>query len=113
MRERARILVVVAHEVVAVVFSRRRTGAQMKDRTDAAEIVALVDASLELVSVEIVGKTQRHQVAPFFRTIEAIDDQDIVEAPAVERPHEGAANEAGAPGNDGRAVVEIKHVASG
>ena len=110
LREIARVLVVVAHEIVAVVFGRRRASAEVKDGADAAEVVAVGNAAFEIVGVEIVGKPERDQVAPLLGAVQAVDDQNVVEPPPVERPNDGAANQAGAPGNDDRAAVEFEHI---
>ncbi len=76
----------------------------MEDRAERAEGArAIFEGRNEVVRVNVVAEAQRYEVAPLLRLVEAIDGDDIVNAAPIERPDEGAADEAGGAGNDDRA----------
>ena len=88
--------------------SRRRGERRCERRRRAgAAIVAL----LELVGVDVVREAQRHQMLPLLRAVQAVDYQDVFETPPVERPNNGAAYQASAPGNDDSSTAKIVHKA--
>jgi len=78
----------------------------VEDRRDAAEIVAVEDPAFEVVGVDVVREAQRNEVFPFFRRVESIDDENVVDPSTVQSPNDGASDQAGAAGHDDRTAVQ-------
>ena len=73
----------------------------MEHRAYGTERVGIVvDAIQKVVGVDVVLEAKRNEVLPLLAGVEAVDDDDVVEIAAVERPHDGAADEAGSARDD-------------
>ena len=53
------------------------------------------DLVAEGVGFDVVVEPQGHEIAPFFASVEAIDGNDPLVAALIERPDDGASDEAG------------------
>ena len=94
-------LVVVPHQVVRVALGGGGAGPEVEDVVKVAELGGAVLHGLEeVVAVDVVGKFERDEVLPFFVGAEAIADDDVFAAPAVQLPDEGAADESGSAGDE-------------
>ena len=81
----------------------------MKDGADVAEVAARQPARSNSSASDVIGKAQRNQVFPFLRSVQAVDDENVVETAPVERPNDGAAYKAGAPGNNDSSAAKVVH----
>jgi len=79
-------------------------GSHVSESSRAVEYFAL-----EVGCVHVIAIPQRHEVLPFFRTVEPVHHEDVVDAAHVERPHERAADKTGATGDGDPASVERMH----
>ena len=57
-------------------------------------------AAKEIVGLEIIGKAQREEVAPFLVGSEKIGDHDLIHSPAIQFADEVASDKAGSAGNE-------------
>lgn len=60
----------------------------------------MLDVVQEVVAVDVVGETQGDEVFPFLVGAEAVTDDDVFAATAIEFPDEGTANESGSTGDE-------------
>ncbi len=88
-------LEVVADEERRVGLGGGRAGAEVVDRAHVVQRAA-PDCGDEIVGLDVIVEPQRREIAPLLRAVETIGDEDAVVAAPVERPHERAADEAGA-----------------
>ena len=77
----------------------------MEDHPHVVEHAA-VERREQGVGVEDVIEPQRHQIPPLLGLVEPIGDEDAIEAPLIQRPDQGAADEAGAAGDEDGPLVE-------
>lgn len=86
---------IVVDEVGGVELGRGRARAEMDDRLHIGGQAVRGELADEVVLLHVVGVAERAEVFPFFGLAEVVDDQDVVDAPAVEPPDDGAADESG------------------
>ncbi len=102
-------LVVVPHEEIGIALRGGGAGTEVQDVVKAAELGGGVLHGLEeVVAVDVVGKFERDEVFPLFVGAEAVADDDVFAAPAVQLPNEGAADESGSAGDE-NATVRVVH----
>lgn len=62
----------------------------------------------EVIAVDVIGKAQRDEVLPFLVRAEAVANDNVFAATAVQLPDEGAADESG-PAGDEDATFRVLH----
>lgn len=94
-------LVIVAHQVVGVLFRGGGAGTEVEDDIEFAERLRRgADTLLEITAVDVIMEPQRHEILPLLITAKAIADDDILVASAIEFPNKRAADESGTAGDE-------------
>ena len=106
MREVFGELVIVFGEIRRVLFRRGRTRAHVQHQIKFPQRAAL-QTRQQIGGLDVIGKAQRREVAPFFVRAENVADDDVVAAAPVQRPDQRAANEARAAGDQHARVGKI------
>ena len=82
----------------------------MKDRANIAESVTFAfNRVQEQLSIHVISILQGDEILPFLVITQAIHDQDVINAPIVQRPDQGAAYHASAAGDNVTSFVIVSH----
>ncbi len=104
LEEQLGIRIVVVHHVAAIRLRRGRTGALMENRVDGAERCVALEQLPESLLVDVVGNVALDDIAELVGPRHVVDDNDVVDAAAIESRDEVRADEAGAAGDDDHGV---------
>ena len=77
------------------------------DRSEGGRVFR--DARIEFFGFKILGKAQRHEVAPLLAAAEPVDEDGIFNAVAIELPHQRTADQASRAGDDRAALTRSVH----
>ena len=58
----------------------------------ALRAVVKTEVFCKIISVNVVGKLQRHQIFPFISIVHAVNDQNVVDAQLIKPPNDRTTN---------------------